>query len=194
MEVLQMSKKLLLSFVLFVAPALGQKPAEKPNPTASKTSPEVIKTVNAINGRWSGSMIATVPGYPAETFDWKMDCKVVARGAGALCTNTGKASIGEMAESCLLAYDPEGKAVHYMCVTSMGEVHDHKGKWIDDKTIEFEPLRAGMLGRLVTETNRWYFPDAKTIDKTSKVRFADGSVMNFEFRGTRQKTPANVNQ
>ena len=138
-------------------------------------------------------MIAKVAAYPAETFDWKMDCKVVARGAGALCTNTGKASIGEMAESCLLAYDPEGKAVHYMCVTSMGEVHDHKGKWIDSKTIEFEPLRAGMMGQLVTETNRWYFPDAGTIDKTSEVKLADGSSMNFEFKGTRQKNLVNVN-
>jgi len=139
-------------------------------------------------------MIAKVGAYPPEAFDWKMDCKPIARGAGAACTNTGKASIGEMAESCLLAYDAEGKAVHYMCVTSMGEVHDHKGKWIDDKTIEFEPLLAGMMGQLVTETNRWYFPDANTIDKTSIVRWPDGKTMNFEFKGKRQKILTNVDQ
>jgi hypothetical protein len=92
-----------------------------------------------------------------------------------------------MAESCLLAYDPEGKAVHYMCVTSMGEVHDHKGAWKDANTIEFEPLRAGMMGQLVTETNRWYFPDANTIDKTSEVTLADGSSMNFEFKAKRNR-------
>ena len=68
----------------------------------------------------------------------------------------------------------------------MGEVHDHKGQWKDDKTIEFEPLRAGMMGQLVTETNRWYFPDANTIEKTSTVKLADGSSMNFEFHGKRQ--------
>lgn len=73
-----------------------------------------------------------------------------------------------------------------MCVTSMGEVHDHKGKWTDAKTIEFEPLRAGMMGQLVTETNRWYFPDTNTIDKTSVVTMADGTAMNFEFKGTRK--------
>jgi hypothetical protein len=28
----------------------------------------------------------------------------------------GTASIGPMSQSCLLAYDPEGKAVHYMCI------------------------------------------------------------------------------
>jgi hypothetical protein len=186
-----MSKKLFLTLILLVAPVLGQKPADKAGAPPSKVLPEVVNTVDAIKGGWTGVMIATVPGYPSETFDWRMDCKVVARGAGAACTNTGKASIGEMAESCLLAYDPEGRAVHYMCVTSMGEVHDHKGKWIDGKTIEFEPLRAGLMGRLVTETNRWYFPEAGTIDKTSEVKSADGSTMKFEFKGTRQKILTN---
>jgi hypothetical protein len=91
-----------------------------------------------------------------------------------------------MAESCLLAYDPEGKAVHYMCVTSMGEVHDHKGKWVDPKTIDFEPLLAGMMGQPITETLKWYFPDEETISKTSEVKLRDGSVMHFEFKGKRQ--------
>jgi hypothetical protein len=116
-----------------------------------------------------------------------MDCKPIALGSGASCTNTGKASIGVMAESCLLAYDPEGKAVHCMCVTSMGEVHDHKGAWKDANTIEFERSRAGMMGQLVTETNRWYFPDANTIDKTSEVTLADDSKMNFEFKAKRNR-------
>jgi len=69
----------------------------------------------------------------------------------------------------------------------LGEVHDHKGKWTDGQTIEFEPLRAGMMGQLVTETNRWYFPDANTIDKTSAVTLADGSSLNFEFKGKRNR-------
>ena len=130
-------------------------------------------------------MTASVPGFPAETFDWKMDCKPVALAAGASCTNTGKASIGLMEESCLLAFDPEGKAVHYMCVTSMGEVHDHKGHWKDSQTIAFEPLRAGMMGQAITETLWWHFPDARTIVKASEVQLADGSVMRFDFKGER---------
>jgi hypothetical protein len=132
-----------------------------------------------------GQMTANVPGFPLATFDWKMNCQPVAQRSGVSCTNTGTASIGSMAESCLLAFDPEGKAVHYMCVTSMGEVHDHKGIWVDSKTIEFEPLRAGMMGQPITETLRWYFPDSNTIDKTSEVKMADGSIMKFGFRGKR---------
>lgn len=182
-----MIRNILVWLVMLAAPVIAQKQDGRQKPPATPYPPEVKKTVDAITGSWSGQMTAHVPGAPVESFTWKMNCKGIALGSGALCTNTGKASIGLMAESCLLAYDPEGKAVHYMCVTSMGEVHDHKGKWTDGQTIEFEPLRAGMMGQLVTETNRWYFPDANTIDKTSAVTLADGSSLNFEFKGKRNR-------
>src|SRR4030095_6526977 len=104
-------------------------------------------------------MTARIPGYAATTFDWLMECKLVALGAGVACTNGGKASIGQLSESCLFAFDPAGGAVHYMCVTSMGEVHDHKGHWKDGRIIEFEPLPAGMMGSPVIETLRWQFTD-----------------------------------
>ena len=149
------------------------------------TNLEISQTVQAIEGTWLGTMTASVPGFPVNTFAWTMDCKAVAQRAGALCTNTGKASIGLMSESCLLAFDPDGQAVHYMCVTSMGEVHDHKGHWNGNQAIQFEPLRAGMLGQAVTETLWWHFPDARTIEKISEVKLADGSLMRFEFRGRR---------
>jgi hypothetical protein len=147
--------------------------------------PEVSRIVNLMQGSWTGKMTAVVPGFPAETFDWKMNCQSVAQGAGLSCTNTGKASIGSMAESCLLAYDPEGKAIHYMCVTSMGEVHDHKGKWSGFDTIEFEPLHGGFNGQPITETLKWQFRNDDTIEKTSEVKLADRSTMKFEFNGKR---------
>ena len=182
-----MIRSTLVCLLVLAAPVIAQKVGGQVKPPKMVSPPEVKQTVEAIVGRWSGQMTAHVPGVPVESFSWTMDCKLVALGSGASCTNTGKASIGSMAESCLLAYDPEGKAVHYMCVTSMGEVHDHKGVWKDSNTIEFEPLRAGMMGQLVTETNRWYFPDANTIDKTSQVTLADGSSMNFEFKAKRNR-------
>lgn len=181
-----MPKRMLVLFiVLLCVSAQGQK-NEGNKAGQSAPAPEVKRTVEAITGTWTGKMTARVPGFAPEAFDWTMDCKSAALGAGASCSNSGQASIGLMAESCLLAYDPAGKAVHYMCVTSMGEVHDHKGQWKDDKTIEFEPLRAGMMGQLVTETNRWYFPDANTITKTSVVELSNGTSMNFEFNGKRR--------
>lgn len=158
---------------------------QKPSQAGPPAPPEVKQTVDALNGIWTGQMTARVPGYPPATFAWTMECKTVALGAGVACTNGGSTSIGEMSESCLFAFDPDGKAVHYMCVTSMGEVHDHKGTWTDFKTIDFEPLRAGMMGQQVTETLKWRFDDNRTIDKISEVRLPDGSVMRFQFKGKR---------
>jgi hypothetical protein len=177
----------LLAIVFLVVPGFAQNQTKRdrrpPQP------PEVNQTVEALKGTWLGQMTANVPGYPAETFDWKMVCRTIAEGAGVSCANSGKASIGLLAESCLLAFDPEGRAVHYMCVTSMGEVHDHKGHWIDLKTIKFEPLRAGMMGESITETLEWHFPDANTIIKTSDIKPANGPSMHFEFRGGRGSLP-----
>src|SRR5215472_13982597 len=170
---------LAASALCLAPPSIDGKPRQQPS------SPEVKKTTDSIVGKWSGQMTARIQGMPPETFPWTMDCKPAAFGAGSVCTNEGKASIGSMSESCLLAFDPEGKAVHYMCVTSMGEVHDHKGFWKDARTIEFEPLHAGMMGQTITETLSWNFPDAQTIDKVSEVSLANGKVMRFEFKGSR---------
>ena len=179
-----MANRILLSIALMAVTTFAQNqgsPQKQP-----PQPPEVSQTVELMNGTWLGRMTAKVSGFPAETFDWSMNCSVVAQGAGLLCSNKGTASIGSMSESCLLAFDPEGKAVHYMCVTSMGEVHDHKGKLIDAKTIKFEPLKAGMMGKPITETLEWRFPDPRTIVKTSEVKLADGNSMYFEFKGKRQ--------
>ena len=177
--------RLIITILLVVLPATFDKQSTQVKPPIINSQPEIRRTVDAITGVWKGQMTANIPGTPPGSIDWTMDCKPVALNAGALCTNSGKASFGEMAESCLLAFDPEGKAVHYMCVTSMGEVHDHKGKWTDLKTIDFEPLQAGMMGKQVTETLKWQFDDNQTIDKTSEVRLPDGTVMQFHFRGRR---------
>src|SRR5258706_16298825 len=45
------------------------------------------ETVDAITGRWLGSMTARIPGMAPETFNWTMDCRPVALGAGASCAN-----------------------------------------------------------------------------------------------------------
>lgn len=182
-----MTIRLFLTLTFALACATGSSLIAQVTPPKPITTLEVGRIVEAMSGIWTGKMTANVPGFPAETLDWRMNCQVVAQGAGLLCTNTGKASIGSMSESCLLAFDPEGKAIHYMCVTSMGEVHDHKGKWIDERTIEFEPLRAGFNGQPIIETLRWRFPASDSIDKTSEVKLPDASVMKFEFNGKRRR-------
>jgi hypothetical protein len=82
-----MSKRFLVRLVfsiMLVAPVPAQKQAGKTGPPRPGMPREVAKTVEAIQGTWAGSMIANVPGYPSESFEWTMDCRVVAMGAGAL--------------------------------------------------------------------------------------------------------------
>jgi hypothetical protein len=132
-------------FVILVLPlnAPQKSPAAPPSPPSP---PEVQKTADALVGEWSGRMTAIVPGAEPESFPWSMSCRLAALGRGASSTTQGRASIGLLAQDCLLAYAPDDRVVHYMCVTSMGEIHDHKGHWTDDNTIDFEPLAGDFHG------------------------------------------------
>jgi hypothetical protein len=171
----------LLAVLLPGAGRAQQAPAAPPQAARSL---EIARTAQALVGRWTGSMTATTP-QRTETFPWSIECRPVALGGGAACTMEGTASIGPLAQSCLLAYDPEGKAVHLMCVTSMGEVHDHKGRWTDDRTLAFEPLRGGMADQVVTETLAWWFPESTRVVMRSTVEMDGGASMSFEFSGWR---------
>lgn len=146
----------------------------------------VLQTVAAVLGSWTGQMTALVPGAGSETFPWKMECHSAALGSGAACTSEGTASIGPMAQSCLLAYSPEEKVVHYMCVTSMGEIHDHKGQW-KGGAIEFAPLEGFLSGGRMVENVTISFLDPATIKTRSAVTLPDSSVMTFDFTGTRKR-------
>ncbi len=115
-----------------------------------------------------------------------MDCRSAALGSGAVCTSEGTASIGAMSQTCLLAYSPEERTVHYMCVTSMGEVHDHKGQW-KTNSIEFVPLEGFLSGGRMVENVTMSFPDRATIKTRSVVTLPDSSVMTFDFTGARRQ-------
>lgn len=155
-------------------------------PRQSVSPPQVKETVEAVVGYWVGYMTATVPGSKSEQFPWEMDCRPVALRSGAACSMKGTASIGPLEEACLVAYDPEGAAVHFMCVTSMREVHDHKGQWTSDQKIQFEPYRTSMSAKPVTEDVTFDFPNPKSLKSRSVVTMEDGSSMAFEFSGTRK--------
>jgi hypothetical protein len=156
-------------------------------PPQPSPPPEVRKTVEAMAGEWTGEMTADISGSPPETFPWPMSCRSVALGMGAACTMEGKASIGPLAQTCLVAYAADTRALHLMCVTSMGEVHDHAGRWTDEKTVEFETLRGELLGQAMTETIRWRFPDATRFESESVVAMANGPTMRFRYTARRAR-------
>ena len=183
-----MSNKRVLAclLVLLSAEALAGQEKAVVAPPSPPPPAEVKRTVDAVVGRWSGSMTANIPGAEPATFGWSIDCKTAALQAGALCTMEGHPAFGAIEQACLVAYDPVGEAVHYMCVTSMGEVHDHKGHWKDERAVVFEPLVGGLEGKTMTETITWTFPGPGRMTTLSVVTLPDGSAMSFEFEGKRE--------
>ena len=173
-----------LAFVLtiFAITCLAQAPQP---PSQPPSPPQVKQTVDAVSGHWIGQMTAMLPELKPESFPWEMTCNPAALGSGAACSMKGLASIGAIEEACLFAYDPDGKAVHFMCVTSMGEVHNHKGQWISDREMQFDPYPTSWDGKPATEDVDISFPDARHIQTSSVITKQDGSRMTFEFHGAR---------
>jgi uncharacterized protein DUF1579 len=165
-------------------PILAQERPESPGPPPPASS-DVRRTVSALVGTWRGKITAAMPDAPPETFGWTMDCKEIALGQGVSCTMSGTASIGPLAQTCLVAFDPVGRAVHSMCVTSMGEVHDHDGNWTDATTLEFGPLAGTFMDEPTIETIVWRFPDPQTIETRTILTLSDGQFLRFDFRGRR---------
>jgi len=170
-------------------PFAAQEPSAADDPPPpSAVAGQVGRIVTALIGSWSGAMTAAIPEEPSETFAWRMDCTEIALGAGVSCTMGGKPSIGHLAQTCLVAFDPVGRDVHYMCVTSMGEVHDHDGQWTNEKTIEFEPVAGSFLEEPAIETIRWTFPDPNAIEMRTVLTLPDGAAIRFEFKGRRRQS------
>jgi hypothetical protein len=176
-----------------VAFAQDKKAEAKPDPKAAAKPeapppppPEVKKTTDAFVGSWATEATMEMGGKTEKVSKLKMDCQKIALGGGAYCSMAAKSSMGPMEQSCMAAYDPEGKAMHFMCVTSMGEVHDHKCNWTDDKTLTCEPYKGTMGGKPMTEDVTFSWTDAKTMSSTSVTTMGDGTKMTFVATGKRK--------
>ena len=171
----------LVTLVGSLALADEKKAAEAP----PAPPPEVKKTTDTFTGKWVGEATVDMGDGKPEKIKTAFDCKKVALGAGVSCSMAAKGSMGPMEQNCLVGFDPEGTGVHLMCITSMGEVHDHKGKWSDDKTVTFDSLTADMGGKSATEDLTIAFADPKTMTVTSITTQGD-TKLTFTFSGKKK--------
>jgi hypothetical protein len=168
------------SILALAVTGIAQNPSEQPLP------PEVKKTIEAVSGQWVGEMSASFPGLKAEKFPWEMTCAPVALGSGASCAIKGQPAFGPIEESCLLAFDPEGMKVHFMCVTSMREVHDHRGDWTSEREIRFEAYPTTWDRQPATEDVMFEFRGFDHIRTRSIITARAGARLAFEFNGVRK--------
>ena len=148
--------------------------------------PEVKRTVDALNGNWSGELTMTEAGKPPVKFKGKWACHKIAAGGAVSCEmNAPMGAAGMMSETDLIGYDVETKAVHVMTWNNMGEVHDHKAAWTDDKTLVGHHTATAM-GKPLEENFTFNFPSANT----STFKFTatvDGKASTLEGKMTRRR-------
>ncbi len=127
-----------LSWIICLLVTLTVTAAEEAKPGAMPLPPlEVKKTVDALAGKWEANMTLTMPGQAPVKFKGTWDCKKIAAGTAVDCSMSAEVpGWGLMEETDLMGYDPETKSVRMMTWNNMGEIHDHRGAWKDDKTIE----------------------------------------------------------
>jgi hypothetical protein len=156
-----------------------------PPPTPPSTPPpEVAKTVDAFNGKWTLETTMTAPGGKPVKFAETVDCHKGAHGRAVICVDRSTVPGEPPTEyDYLVGYDADTKMVHLFTVGSPGEVHDHRCKWNDDKVLECEPLKATLGGQPITETFAFTFEGNKLTLKGMTVT-ADGPIA-FEASGKR---------
>ena len=91
----------------------------------------------------------------------------------------------------VIAWDPFGKAVHFMAVTNQFEVHDHScGQWdhgmAGKSALTCTPLKGGSgpAGEEITEDVMFSFhKDGKELTFTSTSKTKAGATVTFEGAG-----------
>jgi hypothetical protein len=167
-----------------VAALAARATSSEARPSKDEKVQSAHAMISSMSGEWSGVMRAQVPPN-TEEFPWRVSCAPIARNAGILCHSAGTASIGPIAQSCLLAVAPGDEEVHLMCVSSMGEVHDHRGRY-EDGRIRFIPLRARISGKMAEEIVEYQVAPDGTMRTLSVVRTKGRPEMRFTLHATRQ--------
>lgn len=165
--------------------ALGSLNAATGKPAAAPAlPPDVTKTINMLNGKWTLETTMTPPDGKPLKFPETIDCHKGAGGRSAVCVDrSSPPGQGPTEYDYLIGFDTDTKIAHLFAVGSPGEVHDHRCRWSGDKVLDCEPLEATLDGQPIKETFSLTFDGNKIKLKGTTVT-KDGPI-NFEATGTR---------
>jgi hypothetical protein len=170
-------KRLIVVSVLLALGSLAYAATKAP-------PPEVAKTLEAFNGKWTLETTMTPPGGKPVKFEETINCRLGAQGHSAICVDRFTApGEGPTEYNYLVGYDGDTKSVHLFAVGSRGEVHDHRCNWTNDKVLECAPLAATLGGQPITEAFVFTFDENKLTLKGTTVT-TDGTI-SFEAKGSR---------
>jgi hypothetical protein len=143
--------------------------------------PEVARTADAFNGRWTVDATLTMGASSASRLKVTLTCHKVARGRAASCTLAGRTPMGPMEGAMLVGYNALDKAVHFMAMTSDGEVHDHTCRWQGD-ALGCDRLKGNMGALAVTEDLSFRFEGGRMSFQSLTV-LPDGTQVAFAGAG-----------
>ena len=111
----------------------GAKPAPPPAP---KMTAEGKKFVEGWLGTWTSTDTTYTMGDQKMQGSLKMTCESVSSGWGALCKGAMSGPGMPPSESTfLMGWDIATGQAHMFEIADTAEVHDHSGKWINDKSV-----------------------------------------------------------
>ena len=177
-------RKILCVLVVSLQAATAR--AAESAPAAPPMPPEVKKTVDAFNGKWVFDGVVSMEGKQVKG-KITIDCKKIALGNAVMCTMKGTLpGFPPEDNGVMVGYDMGGKVVHFMAMTTGGEMHDHKCQWKDEKTLSCDPLAyIAMDGSAATEDLSFSWSDPKT--SSFKALITVGSMkVTFEGAGKRK--------
>jgi hypothetical protein len=145
-------------------------------PQGPTMTPEGKRWVESLLGKWTDKATTLQMGENRITGKMTMACEKTSGGWGANCKGRFEAKGMPAQEiSMLLGWDLAEATAHMFEVANTGEVHDHSGKWTDDKTISLVRNGKNIQGKeeVDTVTFAWASPKALKVSGEGKQ---DGAV------------------
>jgi len=126
----------------------GAKPASEP-PPAPKMTAEGKKFVEGWLGTWTSSDTTYTMGAQKMQGSLKMTCESVSSGWGTLCKGVLNAAGMPPSElTFLMGWDIATGQAHMFELADTAEVHDHSGKWINDKSVSLVRQGRSLDGKM----------------------------------------------
>jgi hypothetical protein len=168
-----MTRKLgFLVFALAASVSAQDKGAAKPAsapPPPPKMTAEGKKFVEGWLGSWTSSDTTYQMGEQKMQGSFKMSCESVSSGWGALCKGTTNFTGMPPSEATfLMAWDIATGQAHMFEVGDTAEVHDHSGKWINDKSVSLVRQGRALDGKMEKDacTATWVSANELKLDCT----------------------------
>jgi hypothetical protein len=154
------------------------KPAAPPS--APSMSAEGKKFLQAWVGQWTSNDATMTSGDQKMQGSLKMNCESVSSGWGTLCRGTFDIK-GQppSAATFLMGWDIATGEGHMFEVADTAEVHDHAGKWVDDKTISLVRNGKSLDGKDETDDCRATWASARELKLACTGTQAGATVWTF---------------